>query len=125
MVVLISCLFVCAGILGTSLYVLFMLGLLCCYLVFLYFCFFFKQKTAYEMRISDWSSDVCSSDLPFDHNPFSGRIFFGLRHYTATAQGSRECDCIAGSGCSGRPKPWQRGRWCWLSPCVDGAWAAL
>src|SRR3546814_11150392 len=29
---------------------------------FLFF-FFFKQKTAYEMRISDWSSDVCSSDL--------------------------------------------------------------
>src|SRR3546814_4258543 len=31
---------------------------MCCF-----FCFFFKQKTAYEMRISDWSSDVCSSDL--------------------------------------------------------------
>src|SRR3546814_951340 len=30
-------------------------------LVFYFFCF--KQKTAYEMRISDWSSDVCSSDL--------------------------------------------------------------
>src|SRR3546814_4753493 len=30
--------------------------------VLIYF-FFFKQKTAYEMRISDWSSDVCSSDL--------------------------------------------------------------
>src|SRR3546814_2507620 len=29
---------------------------MCCF-------FFFKQKTAYEMRISDWSSDVCSSDL--------------------------------------------------------------
>src|SRR3546814_5591071 len=28
--------------------------------------FFFKQKTAYEMRISDWSSDVCSSDLFLD-----------------------------------------------------------
>src|SRR3546814_8090530 len=28
--------------------------------------FFFKQKTAYEMRISDWSSDVCSSDLVID-----------------------------------------------------------
>src|SRR3546814_10592170 len=27
--------------------------------------FFFKQKTAYEMRISDWSSDVCSSDLAY------------------------------------------------------------
>src|SRR3546814_9667256 len=30
----------------------------------MYIVFFFKQKTAYEMRISDWSSDVCSSDLP-------------------------------------------------------------
>src|SRR3546814_2394012 len=29
------------------------------------FFFFFKQKTAYEMRISDWSSDVCSSDLEY------------------------------------------------------------
>src|SRR3546814_9973223 len=37
------------------------------YFVFFVLCvlcfFFFKQKTAYEMRISDWSSDVCSSDL--------------------------------------------------------------
>src|SRR3546814_4356158 len=33
--------------------------LFCCFLFF----FFFKQKTAYEMRISDWSSDVCSSDV--------------------------------------------------------------
>src|SRR3546814_14728119 len=31
--------------------------------VLFYVFFFFKQKTAYEMRISDWSSDVCSSDL--------------------------------------------------------------
>src|SRR3546814_8433094 len=30
--------------------------------------FFFKQKTAYEMRISDWSSDVCSSDLAHIRN---------------------------------------------------------
>src|SRR3546814_2457959 len=35
---------------------------LCC------FFFFFKQKTAYEMRISDWSSDVCSSDLTLPCN---------------------------------------------------------
>src|SRR3546814_10650460 len=34
-------------------------------IMFLVF-FFFKQKTAYEMRISDWSSDVCSSDLIID-----------------------------------------------------------
>src|SRR3546814_7725371 len=33
------------------------------YCVLGFFIFFFKQKTAYEMRISDWSSDVCSSDL--------------------------------------------------------------
>src|SRR3546814_1108178 len=32
-----------------------------CFLILVFF--FFKQKTAYEMRISDWSSDVCSSDL--------------------------------------------------------------
>src|SRR3546814_1400268 len=36
------------------------IGMLC----YVFFFFFFKQKTAYEMRISDWSSDVCSSDLP-------------------------------------------------------------
>src|SRR3546814_9768551 len=34
--------------------------------VFCWLFFFFKQKTAYEMRISDWSSDVCSSDLLAD-----------------------------------------------------------
>src|SRR3546814_1046400 len=40
------------------------------------FFFFFKQKTAYEMRISDWSSDVCSSDLatsPFAADRFRHR----------------------------------------------------
>src|SRR3546814_2760012 len=35
---------------------------LCCFIFF-----FFKQKTAYEMRISDWSSDVCSSDRKIRH----------------------------------------------------------
>src|SRR3546814_9581984 len=34
-----------------------------CFIVSFIDLFFFKQKTAYEMRISDWSSDVCSSDL--------------------------------------------------------------
>src|SRR3546814_2856528 len=44
-------------------------------LVFL-FCvfFFFKQKTAYEMRISDWSSDVCSSDLILARNQDLGAL---------------------------------------------------
>src|SRR3546814_8556813 len=43
--------------------------------------FFFKQKTAYEMRISDWSSDVCSSDLGALHRAAragaSGRLSRG------------------------------------------------
>src|SRR3546814_3494738 len=41
--------------------------LLCCGYSLLFF--FFKQKTAYEMRISDWSSDVCSSDLHIGDPP--------------------------------------------------------
>src|SRR3546814_4620819 len=38
--------------------------------------FFFKQKTAYEMRISDWSSDVCSSDLIFTGNSISLSMYW-------------------------------------------------
>src|SRR3546814_4485088 len=51
-------------LLNLSSYVLYSLHLevFCLYDCF----FFFKQKTAYEMRISDWSSDVCSSDLVMD-----------------------------------------------------------
>src|SRR3546814_7571541 len=49
--------------------------------------FFFKQKTAYEMRISDWSSDVCSSDLnrnvlesfrTYTVKTKDGKVFTGL-----------------------------------------------
>src|SRR3546814_2437938 len=58
-----------------------------------YFCmclfFFFKQKTAYEMRISDWSSDVCSSDL------------------AACRQGARRAGVQAGR-CANRAR-WVRG----------------
>src|SRR3546814_5662123 len=52
----------------------------------LFFFFFFKQKTAYEMRISDWSSDVCSSDLDADssdrgRNPLpAARAWLGAVH---------------------------------------------
>src|SRR3546814_693111 len=42
-----------------------------------YFVFFFKQKTAYEMRISDWSSDVCSSDLHIAYRLRSARHIVG------------------------------------------------
>src|SRR3546814_1733380 len=40
--------------------------------VYIVIFFFFKQKTAYEMRISDWSSDVCSSDLLGYSQPTDG-----------------------------------------------------
>src|SRR3546814_9028783 len=41
--------------------------------------FFFKQKTAYEMRISDWSSDVCSSDL-VDDDAFTEGVAHPVAH---------------------------------------------
>src|SRR3546814_8194863 len=45
--------------------------------------FFFKQKTAYEMRISDWSSDVCSSDLTLWLDP---EIAKGVLKFLAATQ---------------------------------------
>src|SRR3546814_7600507 len=62
---------------------------------FVFFFFFFKQKTAYEMRISDWSSDVCSSDLLSPGQP-GGRTTeiapgSGLQPYHIPAKG-----CIPG-----------------------------
>src|SRR3546814_8574934 len=59
------------------------------------FIFFFKQKTAYEMRISDWSSDVCSSDLDA----------------RASAGGSiRRCPCRSGLACPAVALQVDRGR---------------
>src|SRR3546814_7910034 len=51
------------------------------YMVFFVICFF-KQKTAYEMRISDWSSDVCSSDLRNRYAP-EALDFGGIREISA------------------------------------------
>src|SRR3546814_6570918 len=59
---------------------------LCClYLLF----FFFKQKTAYEMRISDWSSDVCSSDLWSTTPPSPKTASTGLSACWATAKAQK------------------------------------
>src|SRR3546814_527515 len=56
----------------------------------LWICFFCKQKTAYEMRISDWSSDVCSSDL----DKFRDRLMFPIhdRRGRTIAFGGRVID---------------------------------
>src|SRR3546814_3437675 len=54
--------------------------------------FFFKQKTAYEMRISDWSSDVCSSDLrAADQNAQAHRLL-GAEVLAHLADGERADD---------------------------------
>src|SRR3546814_2345383 len=85
------------------------------------FFFFFKQKTAYEMRISDWSSDVCSSDLllvadgawPEGAETFE-RVFF-LFDETSIAGARAEWRRL------GQPKRYwkqdERSRW------VEGPWA--
>src|SRR6184192_4801438 len=50
---------------------------MCCCFVFAFF-FFFKQKTAYEMSIGDWSSDVCSSDLSAERQSRNGNFEFSF-----------------------------------------------
>src|SRR3546814_17079008 len=57
--------------------------------------FFFKQKTAYEMRISDWSSDVCSSDLLI--NPW-GVSFAPTGPFWVSNQGSATSTLYNGDG---------------------------
>src|SRR3546814_20617878 len=52
------------------------------------FCFCFKQKAAYEMRISDWSSDVCSSDLRDARETLTARPPLGDRAVSGVAAGS-------------------------------------
>src|SRR3546814_1957402 len=68
------------------------------YLLQFIFFFFFKQKTAYEVRISDWSSDVCSSDLPW--RPAPRRLYLdrrcsassaGHQLHTESARARRTC----------------------------------
>src|SRR3546814_6774941 len=54
-----------------------------------YVLFFFRQKTAYELRISDWSSDVCSSDL------FENAYAFAMRGDDARARGIATLDDLA------------------------------
>src|SRR3546814_92219 len=57
--------------------------------------FFFKQKTAYEMRISDWSSDVCSSDLTADISTRCARIYPAF-------DGARKGDTAVAGGIGGQ-----------------------
>src|SRR3546814_6064927 len=77
-----------------------------CFFTFVLCFFFFKQKTAYEMRISDWSSDVCSSDLSMGLRPAgasnfmtgsSGGTGFG-QHRAQRAADERQLECVLACG---------------------------
>src|SRR3546814_10766428 len=72
-------------------------------------CCFFKQKTAYEMRISDWSSDVCSSDLLANLCPIS-------RHWSHTP--------VTDTRTLPATKP-QPSRWVQTDRASHEAWARL
>src|SRR3546814_20035122 len=65
------------------------------------FFFFFKQRTAYEMRISDWSSDVCSSDLTRRPREGGGR----WRLIPAPLRKTTAAPAFAGATAVIRPKP--------------------
>src|SRR3546814_1163124 len=64
------------------------------YFTFSFSFFFFKQKTAYEMRISDWSSDVCSSDLASEHS----KLCSGTRPNNPAARGAARLQRIGLTG---------------------------
>src|SRR3546814_2007410 len=103
--------------------------------------FFFKQKTAYEMRISDWSSDVCSSDLgqSVHFRSRNDRAFrYGARHIraapwydcarsatspTSHAHHERYGHGRHGSWFNGWNGPWchvRDGSWCYGRRCECG-----
>src|SRR3546814_18000734 len=75
------------------------------------FFFFFKQKTAYEMRISDWSSDVCSSDLSDGQSDSAGERCRkprpGGRHCRSRPKRRDESEarCVGGPGNANRQRP--------------------
>src|SRR3546814_5477689 len=64
--------------------------------------FFFKQKTAYEMRISDWSSDVCSSDLVWPVGARCSGAVWGERSQCGALVAASSADWRGGAGQAGR-----------------------
>src|SRR3546814_2182188 len=65
--------------------------------------FFFKQKTAYEMRISDWSSDVCSSDFDAGRRKRADGRF--REHELIVKAALFLIACVASSGCDSGAAP--------------------
>src|SRR3546814_15333837 len=81
------------------------------FLCVLFILFFFKQKTAYEMRISDWSSDVCSSDLPF-RDRCAPSPFHSAHYIRDPADNRRRTRSNYTAACRGpSPAPWRAAAW--------------
>src|SRR3546814_2097104 len=79
---------------------------------------FFKQKTAYEMRISDWSPDVCSSDLKLSGSRFEARSLAGItdeRVGPTTDLGSMQSVCSL--PLLGGKRPFRRCEGTFAYPC--------
>src|SRR3546814_3422668 len=72
--------------------------------------FFFKQKTAYEMRISDWSSDVCSSDLQRDRAEIGIERDIGPRVGSGGGRRIGRCGCGLGGEGEEREKHREHGQ---------------
>src|SRR3546814_10808263 len=72
------------------------------YFLLLCFFFFFKQKTAYEMRISDWSSDVCSSDLKHHGTAGALNVEVGGSRRPRAGQARAASRGTSGRHCNGR-----------------------
>src|SRR3546814_5811628 len=85
-------------VLDCYLYSLMRLGVKVCLCMYIVCFFFFKQKTAYEMRISDWSSDVCSSDLQI----------VAVEQFTGQAAGAHSLDGIEATGGVGQDRSEER-----------------
>src|SRR3546814_2353455 len=82
----------------------------------LFFVFFFKQKTAYEMRISDWSSDVCSSDLHAVPQQRGGVPFHQPTAARARASAAASATASKASRIEGRSEERRVGKEC-VSTC--------
>src|SRR3546814_86689 len=97
------------------------------------FFFFVKQKTAYEMRISDWSSDVCSSDLTFGSVKRYRRIaeasskispFFGPSNSISPPMTNRsETPASSSNPCSPSPPKFPNHSIC-FSPALGSNWSS-
>src|SRR3546814_7693129 len=83
-------------------------------LLLVLFFFFFKQKTSYELRISDWSSDVCSSDLLCQFHAIGADAIHGKKASKAVHRGAHPANramepalwCVIGLGwCGFSPRP--------------------